>query len=94
VLVIPSISKEYLSVPVAGTNLDGTEPVELAVIPVSTEEPADDDWHTAAWVSGEARVLIGPGTALDLANGTYRVWVRLTASPEIPVIRAGSLKIT
>jgi hypothetical protein len=94
VLTIPSISKEYLSVPVSGTGLAGTEPVEIAVVPAGTEEPAEDDWLPAVWASGQARILIGPGGDVELADGVYEVWVRVTASPEVPVLKSGLLRIT
>jgi hypothetical protein len=50
------------------------------------------DWKTAAWSGGSAILLVGPGTAVPLTVGvSYSVWVRVTSSPEIPVMRAGSL---
>lgn len=91
-LRIPSTSKEYLHVPVTGA--EGSMPVEIAVVASTLEEPASGDWKAAVWDGTDAKVLIGPGTSLVLANGLYRAWVRVTASPEMPVIRAGLLKIT
>ena len=93
-LSIPSTSVQYVHVPITGTDLDGGEPVAMAVIATTAEEPATGDWKTANWDAGSARILIGPGTDLQLADGIYRVWVRVTASPEIPVIRSGLLRIT
>lgn len=91
---IPSTSKQYITVPVTGT-LTGTEPVHIAVIAATAEEPASGDWKTAVWDNNtDAKILIGPGTSLALANGLYRVWVKVTASQEIPVIRSGLLRIT
>ena len=92
-LVIPSVSLEYLHVPVAGAT--GAQPVELAVIDSGVEEPAEDDWMPAdEWDGTTAKLLIGPDGTLELEDGTYRVWVRVTATPEIPVIRSGLLRIT
>jgi hypothetical protein len=93
VLIVPSVSREYLHVPVSGATAD--EPVELAVIDEGAEEPAEGDWMPAdVWDGTTAKLLIGPGGTLDLVDGTYRVWVRVTALPEVPVIRSGLLRIT
>lgn len=92
-LLIPSVSKEYVHVPVTGATV--SDPVELAVIDYTAEEPTTDDWQPAdAWDGTTAKLLIGPGGTAELANGTYRIWVRVTATPEVPVIRAGLLRIT
>lgn len=91
-LRIPSTSKEFLRVPVVGA--EDTMPVEIAVVASTLEEPASGDWKPAVWDGTDAKVLIGPGTGLPLANGTYRAWVRVTASPELPVVRGGLLRIT
>ncbi|WP_262403454.1 hypothetical protein [Actinomadura sp. CNU-125] len=92
-LTIPSVSKEYLHIPVTGGSV--STPVEIAVINASTEEPAEADWRPAdEWDGTTAKLLIGPGGTLELEDGTYRVWVRVTANPEIPVIRSGLLEVT
>lgn len=92
-LSIPSVSREYVHIPVTGGS--NSTPVELAVIPSTQEEPATGDWHTAdVWDGTTAKLLIGPGGTLTLADGTYRVWVRVTSAPEIPVLRSGLLQIT
>lgn len=88
---IPSISREYLHVPVTGP-AEGV-PVEIAVVGRDAE-PADSDWKPAAWDGTDAKILIGPGSALILAEGVYSVWVRVTASPERPALKAGLLRIT
>lgn len=89
---IPATSVEYLHIPVTGAL--SSMPVEIAVVPA---EPADADWRTAAWdTTGptlDAKVLIGPGTPLELPAGVYSAWVRVTATPETPVLRAGLVRI-
>lgn len=74
--------------------------VEFAFTTLDGERPTD--WYAGAWdapVSGassyRAQVLVGAGgsgPALD--PGTYRMWVRVTDSPERPVIPVGALTIT
>ncbi|MFD1274819.1 hypothetical protein ACFQ51_34600 [Streptomyces kaempferi] len=60
------------------------------------------DWHAGVWdtppqgaSSYRAQVLIGPGgSGPELDPGTYRMWLRVTDSPERPVIPVGALTIT
>lgn len=98
-LVLSSLTTEYLHIPVTGdVDLDA-QVVAIAVIPVGQEEPADDEWHEAAWVGAvgttrSARVLIGPEEDLELANGTYTAWVKVTDTPEIPVRKSGLIRVT
>lgn len=85
---IVSLSKEYVYVPVkAGVDLAAL-PVEVALT-TNGAEPVGADWRTAAWDQGRARVLVGP-----LPDGRYSVWVRVTATPEVPVMKAGLLDVT
>lgn len=93
VLSIPSVSLEYLHVPVGGATAG--MPVELAVIDAGAEEPEEVDWVPAdVWDGTTAKLLVGPAGTLELADGTYQVWVRVTAPPEKPVVRSGLLEIT
>jgi hypothetical protein len=89
---IPASSTEYVRVPVTGpVSLPGLV-VELAVI-TSAADPVSADWKTAAWSGANTAILlVGPGSAVPLTVGvSYSVWVRVTSSPEIPVMRSGSL---
>ncbi|MET8334376.1 hypothetical protein [Streptosporangium canum] len=94
-LKIPSISVEYLKIPISGSADLATFPVKMAVLP-DGQDPDDDDWKTAEWsTAGEAMVLIGPGTDLPLTKGvTYVAWARLTLAPETPVLTSGKVHIT
>jgi hypothetical protein len=91
---IPAESVEYLKVPIstypAGTDLSDL-PVELAVVP-DGETPDSGDWETGLWIGTNAAVLIGTG-GLVLTPGTYDVWVRITATPETPLLQPGSIHI-
>ncbi|MET7975743.1 hypothetical protein ABZW44_22410 [Streptomyces mirabilis] len=95
-MVIPASSTEYLHVPVtapAGVDLTGA-PVRIAVV-AHRVNPADSEWQTAAWDSGSARILIGPGGDLELAPGDYRVWVNVDpAGSENITRRSGILTVT
>ncbi|MFE7510182.1 hypothetical protein ACFU8I_02975 [Streptomyces sp. NPDC057540] len=63
--------------------------VRVAVLP-DGDRPESGDWHEAAWSTIEgtphASLLVGPGGAVTLAPGVYRVWVEITAPPEKPVV--------
>lgn len=93
---IPAASVEYLKVPVTGpAGLDLTDlDVDLAVIP-DGETLDTGDWEPGVWSSDgrDAMVLIGAG-GLVLTPGTYDVYVRVTSTPEIPVLLSGSIHIT
>lgn len=93
---IPAVSVEYIFVPVTSSVVLDTQTVEFAFL--TSAPDADTSWIAATWVgeaakTRSARVLIGPGSAVPLAPGTYQVWVRVHDTPEVPVRLAGSLKI-
>jgi hypothetical protein len=62
-------------------------------------DPAGPDWHAASWETAGtayyARLLVGPAGGLVLTVGTYIMWIRITDSPEVPVLDApGFVRIT
>ncbi|MBN6054532.1 hypothetical protein JYK22_21500, partial [Nonomuraea sp. RK-328] len=97
---IPRESKEYLPVPIDGPAdvLTGL-PVEMQVL-LYPLRPTSSGWKNADWGEDEdgntvAQILIGPGSDFDfsMAPGTYVPYVRITASPEEPVIEGNPVKI-
>lgn len=95
--VIPASSTEYLHVPVtatpAGADLSSA-PVRIAVVAHRTN-PADAEWHIASWSSGSARVLVGPGSDIELAPGDYKVWINVDPDgAENVTRRSGILTVT
>lgn len=94
-LKIPSISKEYIKIPVTNgppelTDLD----VNIAILP-DGQDPTSGDWEVAAWIGTSAAILIGPGTLFPLAKGsTYGIWVQIISAPEEPVLGPYLLHIT
>lgn len=78
----PHISEEYLLVPAEVDPFDDAWPVEIALTDGAL--PVEADWQDAEWDGQTARLLIA-----DEDPGRYVVWLRITASPEIPVRRAG-----
>jgi hypothetical protein len=88
---------EYLDVTVtADVNLTGV--VELSFDQGTT-------WTAAAWLgtaatTRTARLLLDTTATTGTPpvplwpEGNYPVWVRLTDAPEIPIVSAGSLRVT
>lgn len=102
---ISAASLEYVRVPVRGTTdgavVDPTgSTVEMAFLR-GAAAPGDSDWKTASWdtdtgttpITYRAQCLVGDGGAVELVAGTYRVWVRVTDSPEVPVKAAGHITV-
>lgn len=93
-LKIPSLSVEYVKVPVVGPPNLTSLTVQMAIVP-DGQDPVSGDWKTATWIGTDAAVLIGPATTLPLTKGvTYGIWVKITSSPEIPVLGPYGLNIT
>lgn len=95
VLEIPSISKEYVKIPITTGPPDLTDlDVNLAILPQG-ETPDTGDWTAGVWVGTAAAVLIGPGTDYELTAGiTYGIWVQIIDDPEEPVLGPYPLHIT
>lgn len=94
---IPSSSVEYIKATIAGNYLTSMA-VTMAIV-TADSEPVSGDWKTAAWDGtdgdADAKILIGTGSPVGaLVEGLYDVWVKITATPETPVIRSGRIKIT
>lgn len=95
-MLIPASSTEYLHIPVTlPVGVDtGTAPVRVALV-AHHANPSDTEWHAAEWVGAEARILIGPATALTLTPGDYRVWINIDPPGGENVVRkAGVLSVT
>ena len=89
-VTMPHGSVEYLKGTVTADHDLDTQPVEVAV--TATSHPGDDDWTVADWAGDigttrEWRLLLDG--SLDI--GGYYVNVRLTDTPESPIVGAGML---
>lgn len=90
---IPSSSVEYIRAPVTGDYTESMT-VQMALMPYDVE-PDTSDWKIAQWDEGYAKVKIGAGTSVGaLDEGTYGVWVKVTAADEAPVLYSGMVRIT
>lgn len=92
-------SQEFVRVQVEGTK-DG-QPVDPTRSPVfmafTDNGPTHEDWHEGHWETAPgplyyAACLVGPD-AVSLKRGNYKVWVKVSADEETPVISAGTLQV-
>lgn len=98
-LTIPSTTQEYIHVPLTEWSGDVDDPAtltaEIAIIPTDGE-PASGDYVPASWVTEDgvhmARVLWQTAVESPLPRTVYRVWLRITSTPEVPVLLAGQIK--
>ncbi len=91
-----------------GELIDPTDDTVEIALPAIGVDPTDgddqsdpvieSDWTSGGWdtVDDEffARILVGPDGDIELGVGDYDIYVRITDTPEIPVIRAGVLHVT
>lgn len=95
-ITVPRGSEEYVKARVvADVTLDVTVGVEISL---STGNPAAHVWLPAVWTGTESTTRIArTSSAVEFdetyPDKTYSVYVRLTDSPEAPILRAGTLTI-
>jgi len=105
-LALSTLSTEYVRVQISalknGVISDPTsDPVQFA-FPTRGTDPAN--WFSGSWetvfdsttntYTYYAKCLVGPdGGTTSLAVGHYDIWVKITDSPEVPVMFSGNLLI-
>jgi len=83
----------------AGVQINPTADVGVMAFMQNGADPGSGDWKTAIWDTDTTKTptqydlgcLVGPGGTITLAPGRYRVWVKVTDSPEIPVLEVDDL---
>lgn len=86
---ISRLTTEYLHVYVE-TDIDPRSGTVQFAFMQDDSEPAVSDWTSGSWDSSvasspyKARCLVGTG-GKTLNVGNYKVWVKISDSPEIPV---------
>lgn len=98
-LVIPSSSRDYIHVPLTSWSGDVADPTTLPVslaITTGSAEPGEAAWTAATWTTHNgthhARALFADLVANPQPGTTYRLWMRLTAEPEVPVLYSGPFR--
>ena len=105
---ISHLSLQYVGIPVKTVTLTGaaynptSDTVQMAFMPQATQFPGNSDWQAAIWATLPGNViypyaaycLVGPGGTVNPGMGTYVMYLKITDSPEIPVLVPGYLEIT
>lgn len=95
-LQISVASQQYVRVPISeASGADPTDDAVYMAFPLVGVDPTV--FYDGSWVTLNglyyARCLIGPGSDAVLDNGYYDVYVKVSDSPEHPVLLSGSLEI-
>jgi hypothetical protein len=104
---ISHLSTEYVLVPVTVTKAGVpynpvTDVVQFAFMPTPTQIPGNTDWVSGVWETDtsnilypyNAKCLIGPAGAVTLGTGNYIIYLKVTDSPEVPVLVGGQLVVS
>jgi hypothetical protein len=101
------LSTQYVFIPVQATksgvayNPTG-DVVQMAFMPQATQSPGNTDWVAASWDTNATSViypysvkcLVGPSGVINPGLGTFYIYLKITDSPEVPVLLGGILQIT
>lgn len=100
------LSTQYIQVPVTVRSPSGYDPtgddIAFAFMPQTYPQvqPGSGDWKAGSWTtfagpSYWAQVLVGPANGgIALAVGTYLGFVKISDSPEVPVLQPFMLEVT
>lgn len=104
-LLISSLTTEYVRVPVSATEAGVavspvSDTVDMAFVTAGSV-PDDLDWASASWEQDAstgtlyARTLVGPdgGDVTLSSGGPYDIYVRIADNPETIVHRVGALAV-
>jgi hypothetical protein len=105
-IAVSHLATEYVLIPVSATKSGlsynpTADVVQFAFMPTATQVPGSSDWVTGSWDTDtasliypySAKCLVGPAGTTTLGLGTYVIYVKITDSPEIPVLICGQLQI-
>ncbi len=101
------LALEYVLIPVQVTKLGlpynpTGDAVQFAFMPTQTQVPQSGDWVSGAWETDTSNVLypyaakclVGPGGTITLGIGNYVIYLKITDSPEVPVLIGGQVQIS
>ena len=86
--IYPRESVEFQPVLITLDNVSITTGIQIAVLKTN-DRPVDGDWFTASTLSGQAGFFTG-----SYAAGTWKVWAKVSDSPETPVIDCGVFQVS
>ena len=100
------LSTQYVFIPVSVTksgvayNPTG-DTVQFAFAATATYVPQSGDWVAGSWDTNttsvlfpySAKCLVGPAGTTNPGIGRYYMYIKISDSPEIPVLIAGLLEI-
>lgn len=98
------LSTQYVQTLIAVTSVSGDyDPTTDTIAWAFTSANAYPAVSPSAWTDGEwitypgdqwwAQILVGPAGAVTLATGTWQAWVKISDSPEVPVLQPFLLQI-
>lgn len=106
-LTISHLSTEYVLIPLQVTKSGSpynptSDAVQFAFMPNAVQQPTVSDWVNGSWETVttnfiypyNAKCLIGPTGSTALTQGDYVIFLKITDSPEIPVLTPGQLTIS
>lgn len=99
------LSTAYVQIPVTAYGTAGAydptgDAVQFAFTPLTYPGGSPSTWITGSWATFPgpaywAQCLVGPGTGgTALSIGTWQLWLKITDSPEVPVLQPSLLEIT
>jgi hypothetical protein len=106
-ITIRVTSLDYLQAQVSGREsgaaVNPTGNAVAMAFPTTNIAPAAgaSDWKAATWdtdstttpATYRAQCLVGPGGTVELAAGTYYMFVKVTDTPEAPILPCGVVKV-
>jgi hypothetical protein len=101
------LATQYYLVPVTVTKSGAaynptSDTAQFAFMPTATQVPGISDWVSGSWDTNtssvlfpySAKCLVGPSGTIALGIGNYVAYVKITDSPEIPILIVGYLQIS
>ena len=106
-VTLSHLSTQYVLIPVSATKNGSSynptsDTVQFAFAPTPTYVPQNSDWVSGSWITNSSNILypysaqclVGPGGTTSLGLGTYQIYIKISDSPETPVLVAGQLVVT
>ena len=105
-LTVSHLGTEYVLVPIAASKAGvpynpTADVVQFAFMPNDVQVPQVSDWVNGSWETVatniiypyNARCLVGSSGSTALTAGNYVMYLKITDSPEVPVLVGGQLVI-